>query len=79
MSQTEERILEKVRQLSEADQQDVLAYIERKVIVETFDYEAWSTEVDAFQAELTGKYGDSYRIGVQDLLDELREESSWLR
>ena len=78
MSALEDKILQAIRQLDEAQQQQVLHIIE-DMQPKAFDFDAWMQDVEAFQAKLKAKYGEQHYFGVQDLLDELREEASWPR
>ena len=78
MSALEQEILEKVRSLNEAQQQQVLHYIQ-EIQPKPFDFDQWRKEVEAFRAELAAKYGKDHVFGTLDLLAELREEESWPR
>lgn len=78
MSALEDRILQEIRKLDESQQQQLLRIIE-DMQPRVFDFDAWMQDVEAFQARLKTKYGEQHYFGVQDLLDELREEASWPR
>jgi hypothetical protein len=78
MTTLEKTIFDKVRQLDPDQQQRVLEFLE-SLQSETFDFAGWWEQVKALQTELRQQYGDQYTVGVQGLLDELREEASWPR
>ena len=79
MSALEQKIIEKIRQMDEAQQQKILEYIQDVEEKEPFEFDEWTRQVDQFQAELKIKYGEEHVFGTLDLLDELREEASWPR
>jgi len=78
MSALEQEIIDKFRQLDHSARQRVLATIEREAEPEqaTFDYAAWWADVDALQADIRSRIGESGTVGALSLLDELREEAS---
>lgn len=80
MSALEQEIIDKFRQLDHSAKQRVLSVIEReaKNVPEeaVFDYAAWWAEVEALQADIRSRIGDSGTVGALSLLDELREEAS---
>lgn len=39
----------------------------------------WLKQATAFREQLAATYGSDYGVGSQELLEELREESSWPR
>lgn len=78
MSALEEIILSKIRKMDEVQQQRVLEFVEG-LGASTFDFKDWFRRVEAFQQELKSHYGENYSVGVQDMLDEIREEASWPR
>ena len=77
MATIEQEILEQIRSLNDSEKQLVLAFVQGLRMVQPDD--EWFGRVAAFQDVLRAKYGDQYQIGVQQLLDELREEASWPR
>lgn len=79
----EREVVEKFRQLEPDAKQRVRALIEQETDVAaekpdaaTFDYDSWWAEVEALQAEIRSRIGETGTIGALSLLDELREESS---
>lgn len=78
MGTLEQVIFDKVRILDTEQQQRVLDFLE-SIEPKAFDFEAWWRGIHELQAALRQEYGENYTIGVQDLLDEVREEASWLR
>ena len=62
MSALEQEILEKVRSLNEAQQQQVLHYIQ-EIQPKPFDFDQWRKEVEAFRAELAAKDGKDHVFG----------------
>lgn len=75
MSALEEKILQEVRKLDEAQQQRLLQIIE-DMQPKPFDFDAWLARIEALHAQLRA---DGQLVSVQDLLDEIREEASWPR
>jgi hypothetical protein len=73
----EQEILEQISTLNESQKQLVLALV--KELNRAQPENDWFDRVHAFHDELRAKYGDQYQVGVQDMLDELREEASWPR
>ena len=78
MSAIEQVIINTIRQLDSRQQQQVLDFLQT-LQPPSFDFEQWFKEVRAFRAALREQYGEGYAVGVQSLLDELREEASWPR
>lgn len=78
MSAVEQELIDRIRRLDENQQRQVLAYI-GMIQPEPFDFASWLHAVEKFQAELAAQYGASHTFGTLDLLDELREETSWPR
>lgn len=78
MNTLEQEVIEKFHQLDKAAQKRVRELIaqETEPPAESFDYDAWWAEVEALQADIRARIGDSGTIGSQSLLDELREEAS---
>lgn len=77
MTNLEQAILDKVKVLDIEQQQRVLEFVET-LQPTAFDYEKWENQLDEIHAELREKYGEGYFIDVQRMLDEIREEASWL-
>lgn len=77
MSALEQEIIEKIRNLDEAQQLRLLQIVE-DMQPKQFDMEEWFRQVDEFRVELRSKYGTGH-VNVQGLLDEIREEASWPR
>jgi len=73
----EQQIIERLRSLDEAQKQRVLEFVED--LKEPQAADDWFERVEAFDAELRQKYGDQHVFGVQDMLDQIREEASWPR
>ena len=78
MSALEQEIIQKLYKLDEEKQKRVLAFIQ-DIEPQSFDFETWMRETEAFRTELAAKYGENHTFGTLDLLDELREEASWPR
>jgi hypothetical protein len=78
MSALEQTIFEIVRNLDESQQQRVLEFV-KALQPAKFDDEAWFKELQSLEAELRQKYGENFATDVQTMLDELREERSWIR
>lgn len=83
MSALEREIMEKFYRLSPAARQRIRVLIDRVATEETeqadplaFDYEAWWGEVEALQADIRSRIGETGTVGALSLLDELREEAS---
>lgn len=80
MSALEQEIIAKVRLLDTHQQQQVLDFLASFAPEsEGFDYTAWWQEVDAIHDAIVAEHGQGYRIDVQSILDEVREEASWPR
>ncbi len=82
MSALEREVIEKFHQLDKAAQKRVRELIaqetdsEDQAAASAFDYDAWWAEVEALQADIRTRIGDTGTIGSLSLLDELREEAS---
>lgn len=78
MSTLEQEVIEKFHQLDKAAQKRVRELIEQETKTDAvaFDYDAWWAEVEALQADIRARIGDTGTIGSLSLLDELREEAS---
>lgn len=78
MNTLEHEVIEKFHQLDKAAQKRVRELIvqETEADIEAFDYDAWWAEVEALQADIRARIGDTGTIGSLSLLDELREEAS---
>ena len=73
MSALEKEIIERVGKLDEENQREVLAFI-RNLDKTPFSFEDWVKQVEGLRAEQQVQRGQSYRVDVQSLLDEVREE-----
>lgn len=71
----EQEIIEKFRQLDPTARQRVLQMLADTARA-SFDYAGWWAEVDALQADIRARIGDTGAVGSLSLLDELREEAS---
>lgn len=71
----EQEIIEKFRQLEPNAKQRVLQTL-ADTAQSSFDYDAWWAEVEALQADIRSRIGDTGTVGALSLLDELREEAS---
>ncbi len=78
MNDLQQAIFDRVKLLDREQQQTVLAFLE-SLKSRSFDATAWEQQVDQIHAELRAMYGENYRVDVQSLLDEVREEGSWPR
>lgn len=73
MSALEKEIIERVGELGEENQRQVLAFI-RNLDKTDFSFEEWVKRVQTLRAEQQAGRGQGYRVDVQSLLDEVREE-----
>lgn len=73
MSAIEQELIDKIRQLDDTQKIRVLEFVQ-EIGKPTPTPEDWFERVEAFQAELRARHGSSFRINVQELLDEVREE-----
>ena len=71
----EQEIIEKFRQLEPDAKQRVLQTL-ADTTQSSFDYDTWWAEVEALQADIRSRIGDTGTVGALSLLDELREEAS---
>lgn len=39
----------------------------------------WIEKSEAFREEFRRNHGNDYRVGIQEILDEVREEATWPR
>jgi hypothetical protein len=77
MSAIEADIVERFRQLDDVTKHRVLTLLENETVRDnSFDFEVWLQRVQALQTEIRATYGEAYTVGSQELLDELREETS---
>lgn len=65
----ETEILNRVQQLDEIQQQQVLEFLDT-LTPKAFDAETWFKRVEQFQSQLHSKYGADFTVGAQSLLDE---------
>ena len=75
MNTLEREIIEKFQQLEPDAKQRVLQTL-ADTTQSSFDYDAWWAEVEALQADIRSRIGDTGTVGALSLLDELREEAS---
>ena len=78
MSALEQELFDKILNLDEAHQKQLLQIVD-DMQPKPFNFDEWMQQVEAFQAEMKAKYGEDHTFGTLDLLDELREEASWPR
>jgi len=78
-SRLEREIVEKFQQLPPDSQIRVLSQIQPAAATTHFDYARWYEDAAAFQDELRREHGADFIVPVQNILDEVREEASWLR
>jgi hypothetical protein len=82
MSTLEREVIEKFHQLDKAAQKRVRELIFQvtdpagQADASAFNYDAWWSEVEALQAEIRSRIGDTGTVGSLSLLDELREDAS---
>jgi hypothetical protein len=76
MSILEREIIEKFRLLEPDAKRRVLQTLADATQASLFDYDAWWAEVEALQADIRSRIGDTGTVGALSLLDELREEAS---
>lgn len=72
MSALEDKILEEVRKLDEAQQQRLLQIIE-DMQPKPFDFDEWMRHARAFREAMVAKYGEGYTFGALDILHESRQ------
>jgi len=75
MSALEQEIVDKFRLLEPDARQRVLQTL-ADTARSSFDADAWWVQVEALQADIRARLGESATTGVLSLLDELREEAS---
>ncbi len=78
MSALEKEIIERLKTLSEPSKLRVLESIkhESEVLDLHLTAEHWAEQVKVVRAKFNNQMGDSFT--AQSLLDEVREEASWL-
>lgn len=73
----EQEIITYLNRLDSYKQQQVLAYV-RELVADTIqkkiNADEWLASAKALTDELQLKYGENFRVDVQGLLDEVREE-----
>jgi len=79
MATLEQELIEKIGKLDDAAKLRVLAVVEQELETPKLTQNEWLEQAIALSEELRLKYGDGYYFGVQDMLDEIREEASWPR
>ena len=75
MSALEQELFDKIRNLDEAHQKQLLQIVDN-MQPKPFDFDEWLVNIEALHEQLRA---DGQLVRVQDLLDELREEASWPR
>jgi hypothetical protein len=75
-TELEQALFEKIRQLSEAKQRAVLAFVEQQeTSVEAPSAQTdWLESARALRRQLREKYGENHFGSVQDTIDAVREE-----
>ena len=73
MSALEKEIIERITGLDEGHQQQVLAYI-RSLDTAEFSFDDWLKRVQGLRAAQQASRGSDFRVDIQSLLDEVREE-----
>lgn len=79
MATLEQELIEKISKLDDAAKLRVLAVVQHELETPKLTPSEWLEQAVALSEELRQKYGDGYDFGVQDMLDEIREEASWPR
>jgi hypothetical protein len=77
MATLTDEIVKQAAKLDEADQRQVLEYIQELVGLQrqsSVDMLEWLAQAETFQAELRAKHGENFVVNSQVLLDEAREE-----
>ncbi len=68
-------LLEKIGKLDAERRRRLSEYVEHLVAEQSkLVLAQWLQTAEAAHQELLTKYGPNYRVGVQDMLDEIREE-----
>lgn len=75
MSALEQELFDKIRNLDEAHQKQLLQIVD-DMQPKPFNFDEWMATIEALHEQLRA---DGQLVRVQDLLDELREEASWPR
>lgn len=75
----DQQIMQKIQKLDEGQKQRVLEFVESELNAAPLPLETWLRQATAFRQALRAKYGDGHFFGVQEMLDEIREEASWPR
>lgn len=75
MNVLEQEIIDKFQQLEPDARQRVLQKL-TDTAQSSFDYDGWWAEVEALQADIRSRIGETGTVGALSLLDELREEAS---
>lgn len=68
-----ETLIAEINDLNTEQQQVVLSFV-RYIKAPSLSQSDWFLQVDAFHATLRANHGDDFRVDVQNLLDEIREE-----
>ncbi len=73
-------LMAKIHELDDAQKRRVLEFVEEQFGAPTLSLAEWLKQATTFREELVRKYGKDHYFGVQEALDEIREEaSSWPR
>jgi hypothetical protein len=77
MSALEQEIWDRFFRLDHDSQVKLVNALRQATETPPISTEEWLKWTDQFNARLRAKYGDDYSVGVQSILDEIREEASW--
>lgn len=75
----DQALMAKIRELDDTQKLRVLEFVEEQLNPPALRLEEWLEQATALREELVRKYGEDHFFGVQDALDEIREEASWPR
>ena len=75
----DQALMSKIRELTDTQKLRVLEFVEEQFSTPVLSLKEWLERATALREELVGKYGEDHYFGVQDALDEIREEASWPR
>ena len=78
-SAIEQKLMAKIHELDDVQKERVLDFIKEQFGTPTLSLKEWLDKATTLRQELVQKYGKDHFFGVQDTLDQIREEASWPR
>ncbi len=73
-STLDERILERLRGLDDAQKQRLLDFMDEEFEAPAFSIDDWLRDVEAFEAKLLAENGQNFSMDAASLIEEIREE-----